>query len=46
MVQASDGGDEEEHKIAKLLTVSYAVSPFLALTVVAALRASKGSIGT
>jgi auxin efflux carrier family protein len=67
MVQASDVDQEDEHIIAKLLTVSdsyqvengidlnknltfekisYGLSPILAFTVVASLRASQASIGT
>lgn len=46
MVQVSDASDEEEFKVAKLLTVSYLISPVLAFTVVGSLRASQAAIGT
>jgi len=45
MVEVSDADEEAEHKIAKLLTISYVVSPILAFTVVAALRASEAAVG-
>lgn len=41
MIQVSDAGVEDEQKIAKILTISYIVSPVLAFTVVGALRASQ-----
>lgn len=44
MVQVSDAGVEDERKIAKILTVSYMISPLLAFTVVGALRASQAAI--
>jgi predicted permease len=44
MVQVSDAGEEDERKIAKILTVSYIISPILACTVVGALRASVAAI--
>ena len=46
MVQVSDAGDEDEYKVAKLLTISYLISPVLAFTVVGSLRASQAAIGT
>ncbi|KAF2491493.1 hypothetical protein BU16DRAFT_529994 [Lophium mytilinum] len=46
MVQVSDADEADEHKIAKILTISYAISPFLAFTVVGALRASVAAIGS
>ncbi|KAH7130068.1 auxin efflux carrier [Dendryphion nanum] len=45
MVQVSDAGIEDERKIARILTVSYIISPVLAFTVVGALRASLGALG-
>ncbi|OCK89576.1 uncharacterized protein K441DRAFT_667430 [Cenococcum geophilum 1.58] len=45
MVQVSDADEEEEHKIAKLLTISYMISPILAFTVVGSLRASQAVLG-
>ncbi|PVH70605.1 hypothetical protein DL98DRAFT_472490 [Cadophora sp. DSE1049] len=45
MVQVSYANEEEEHKIAKLLTISYAISPILAFTVVGAFKASQAAIG-
>ncbi|KAH8650589.1 auxin efflux carrier [Tricladium varicosporioides] len=45
MVEVSDADEEDEHKIAKLLTVSYIISPILAFTVVGSLRASQAAIG-
>ena len=44
MVQVSDAGVEEEHKIAKILTVSYVISPVLAFVVVGALYASEAAL--
>jgi predicted permease len=44
MVQVSDAGVEEERKIAKILTVSYVISPVLAFVVVGALYASEAAI--
>ncbi|KAF2260933.1 hypothetical protein CC78DRAFT_536109 [Lojkania enalia] len=44
MVQVSDAGVEDERRIAKILTVSYIVSPVLAFAVVGALRASVAAI--
>ncbi|CAG8978219.1 hypothetical protein HYALB_00011800 [Hymenoscyphus albidus] len=44
MVEVSGAGEEDEHKIAKLLTVSYIISPILAFTVVGSLRASQSAI--
>jgi predicted permease len=44
MVQVSDAGEDDERKIAKILTVSYIISPILAFTVVGALRASVAAI--
>ncbi|KAF1950456.1 hypothetical protein CC80DRAFT_227280 [Byssothecium circinans] len=38
MIQVSDAGDDDERAIAKILTISYIVSPVLAFTVVGALR--------
>ncbi|KAL5325577.1 hypothetical protein ACEPPN_006705 [Leptodophora sp. 'Broadleaf-Isolate-01'] len=46
MVQVSYANEAEEHKIAKLLTISYVISPILAFTVVGALKASQAAIGT
>jgi predicted permease len=40
MVQVSDAGPDDERRIAKILTISYIISPVLAFTVVGALRAS------
>ncbi|KAF2998264.1 hypothetical protein E8E13_006563 [Curvularia kusanoi] len=44
MVQVSDAGVEEERKIAKILTVSYVISPILAFVVVGALYASEAAM--
>ncbi|KAF2186257.1 hypothetical protein K469DRAFT_706924 [Zopfia rhizophila CBS 207.26] len=44
MVQVSDAGVEDERKIAKVLTISYIISPLLAFTVVGSLRASQAAI--
>ncbi|PSN72118.1 hypothetical protein BS50DRAFT_544479 [Corynespora cassiicola Philippines] len=44
MVQVSDAGVDDERRMAKILTVSYIVSPLLAFTVVGALRASEAVI--
>lgn len=45
MIQVSDASDEDEFKVAKLLTISYLISPLLAFTVVGSLRASQAAIG-
>ncbi|KAH7093526.1 auxin efflux carrier [Paraphoma chrysanthemicola] len=44
MVQVSDAGPEDERRIAKILTVSYVISPILAVAVVGALRASQAAV--
>lgn len=44
MVQVSDAGIEDERKIAKILTISYVISPLLAVVVVGALHASEAAI--
>jgi len=44
MIQVSDAGVEDERRIAKILTISYIVSPVLAFTVVGALKASQAAI--
>ncbi|KAF2832518.1 hypothetical protein CC86DRAFT_401285 [Ophiobolus disseminans] len=44
MVQVSDAGPDDERRIAKILTISYIISPVLALTVVGALRASQAAM--
>ncbi|KAJ8116552.1 hypothetical protein OPT61_g2045 [Boeremia exigua] len=44
MVQVSDAGVDDERKIAKILTVSYVISPILAVVVVGALYASEAAI--
>ncbi|EPE30300.1 hypothetical protein GLAREA_13023 [Glarea lozoyensis ATCC 20868] len=44
MVEVSGAGEEDEHKIAKLLTISYIISPILAFTVVGSLKASQAAI--
>ncbi|TAQ88838.1 hypothetical protein B7494_g2856 [Chlorociboria aeruginascens] len=46
MVEVSDADEEDEEKIAKLLTISYVISPILAFTVVGSLRASQAAIET
>jgi len=46
MVQVSYASDQEEHKIAKLLTISYIISPILSFTVMGSLHAAKAAIGT
>ena len=45
MIQVSDATDEDEFKVAKLLTIAYLISPVLAFTVVGSLRASQAAIG-
>ncbi|KAF2010751.1 hypothetical protein BU24DRAFT_45294 [Aaosphaeria arxii CBS 175.79] len=45
MVQVSDAGADDERQIAKILTISYIISPLLAFTVVGALNASRAAIG-
>ncbi|KAF2671580.1 hypothetical protein BT63DRAFT_422117 [Microthyrium microscopicum] len=44
MVAVSNATEEDEHIIAKLLTLSYIISPILAFTVVGSLRASQSII--
>jgi predicted permease len=44
MVQVSDAGPDDERRIAKILTISYIISPLLAFTVVGALRASQAAM--
>lgn len=44
MVQVSDAGEADERRIAKILTISYIISPILAISVVGALRASQAAI--
>ncbi|KAF1848982.1 uncharacterized protein K460DRAFT_83755 [Cucurbitaria berberidis CBS 394.84] len=44
MVQVSDAGVDDERRIAKILTISYIISPILAVTVVGALKASQAAI--
>lgn len=44
MVQVSDAGAEDEQRMARILTISYIVSPVLAFTVVGALKASEAAI--
>lgn len=44
LVQVSDADAEDETSIAKLLTISYLISPILSFTVVASLRASLASL--
>ncbi|PMD30104.1 hypothetical protein L207DRAFT_474337 [Hyaloscypha variabilis F] len=44
MVEVSNADEEDEDKIAKLLTISYIISPILAFTVVGSLRASVAAI--
>lgn len=44
MVQVSDAGIEDERKIARILTISYIVSPVLAVVVVGALYASEAAM--
>ncbi|KAH8681353.1 auxin efflux carrier [Xylariales sp. PMI_506] len=44
LVQVSDADEEEEAAIAKLLTISYLVSPVLSFTVVSSLLASQASM--
>jgi len=46
MVQVSGASEEDENTMAKLLTISYVISPILAFTVVGSLRASVAAIGT
>lgn len=45
MIQVSGANEEDEQKVAKLLTISYVISPILAFTVVGSLRASQAVIG-
>ncbi|KAK0620742.1 auxin efflux carrier [Immersiella caudata] len=44
LIQVSDGEPEDETNIAKLLTISYIISPVLALTVVGSLLSSQAGI--
>ncbi|OSS51473.1 hypothetical protein B5807_03598 [Epicoccum nigrum] len=44
MVQVSDAGMEEERKIARILTVSYVISPALAFVVAGALYATEAAM--
>ncbi|OAL26517.1 hypothetical protein AYO20_10086 [Fonsecaea nubica] len=44
LVQVSDAEEEDERNIAKLLTISYLISPILSFTVVGGLRASQAAI--
>ncbi|KAM7200361.1 Auxin efflux carrier [Naviculisporaceae sp. PSN 640] len=44
LVQVSDGEPEDEVNIAKLLTISYIISPILSVTVVGSLFASQANI--
>ncbi|KAK3390022.1 auxin efflux carrier [Podospora didyma] len=44
LIQVSDGEPEDEVNIAKLLTISYVISPILSLTVVGSLMASQAGI--
>lgn len=44
MVQVSNAGVEDERKIAKILTISYMISPILAIVVVGALYASEAAM--
>lgn len=44
MVQVSDAGPDDERRIAKILTISYIISPILAFTVVGALTASQAAL--
>ncbi|EPE10575.1 auxin efflux carrier superfamily [Ophiostoma piceae UAMH 11346] len=44
LVQVSDADADDETSIAKLLTISYLISPVLSFTVVASLRASLASL--
>ncbi|CZR67761.1 uncharacterized protein PAC_17660 [Phialocephala subalpina] len=46
MIQVSDADEEDEAKVAKLLTISYIISPVLAFTVVGSLKASQAAIGS
>ncbi|KAH8900863.1 hypothetical protein GQ53DRAFT_708740 [Thozetella sp. PMI_491] len=41
LIQVSDGGEEDEANISKILTISYLISPILSLTVVGSLIASQ-----
>jgi len=45
MIQVSDADEEDEAKVAKLLTISYIISPVLAFTVVGSLKASQAAVG-
>ncbi|KIW17588.1 hypothetical protein PV08_04783 [Exophiala spinifera] len=44
LVQVSDADEAEETNIAKLLTLSYAISPILSFTVVGGLRAAQAAL--
>ncbi|KAF8850216.1 hypothetical protein BDZ45DRAFT_809338 [Acephala macrosclerotiorum] len=46
MIQVSDADEEDEAKVAKLLTISYIISPVLAFTVVGSLKASQAAVGS
>ncbi|EXJ63783.1 hypothetical protein A1O7_00118 [Cladophialophora yegresii CBS 114405] len=44
LIQVSDAEEEDERNIAKLLTISYLISPILSFTVVGALQAARAAI--
>ncbi|ERT01404.1 hypothetical protein HMPREF1624_02650 [Sporothrix schenckii ATCC 58251] len=44
LVQVSNADEDDETSIAKLLTVSYLISPILSFAVVGSLRASLASV--
>ncbi|KIW25053.1 uncharacterized protein PV07_10725 [Cladophialophora immunda] len=44
LIQVSDAEEEDERNIAKLLTISYLISPILSFTVVGGLRAAQAAI--
>ncbi|ESZ97983.1 hypothetical protein SBOR_1654 [Sclerotinia borealis F-4128] len=45
MVEVSDASEEDQHKIAKLLAISYAVSPVMCFAVVGSLNACQAAKG-
>ncbi|PQE32571.1 membrane transporter protein [Rutstroemia sp. NJR-2017a WRK4] len=44
MVEVSDASEEDQHKVAKLLAISYTISPVLAFAVVGSLRACEAAL--
>jgi len=44
MLEVSGAKEEDEHSVAKLLTLSYAISPLVAFAVVGSLKASQAAM--